>query len=307
MQRRGWLVIILLGVFLLSASSDAAKKGAKKPAKKKAPPPIPALTSDGKPNVLSESVIVIDLKTGEELFTKNAGEKRPIASVSKLAAALAVQKKKLDLKGVTEITQEDADIALRGSKPHIRVGWKITNQDLLYSALIASENRAVPAMGRGAGLTPEQLVKEMNGVAKDLGLKNTSFDEPTGLSYGNQSSARDVAKMLKAAITDPVLADAMTQEQWEIKVVEPSGYSVSIMNTDRLMRSEKYTVLGGKTGYNDQAGYCLAVALKVGTRDVAIVTLGATGKLTRYGDVSRVVSWLSAKDAAVATKDEAKK
>lgn len=312
MRRRLGLLGVLVFCVALAGGADAkAKKPAKKASKgKKARPAqvIPTLTSDGKPNVLSESVVVIDLDTGEELFAKNAGTRRPIASISKLAAALAVQKGKLDLSGVTEVTKEDADIALRGAKPHIKVGWKISNKDLLYSALIASENRAVPAMGRGAGMTPEQLVKAMNGVARELGLKQTYFDEPTGLSYNNQSTAREVVKLLKAAMADPVLSAAMTSERWDIQVVEPTGYLVSVANTDRLMRSgsEKYKVLGGKTGYNDQAGYCLAVALKVGKRNVGIATLGAQGKLTRYGDVSRIVDWLNTKDAAVATKEAPK-
>lgn len=302
-----WAAILSLVVALASSYSTDAKQTKKAPAKKapvkkapakkavkRAPPKkeIPELTPEGLPNVLSDSAFVLDLESGDELFSKNPDEKRPIASISKLAAALAVRANKMDLTGVTEVTARDAEIAEKGAKPHIKVGWEISNKDLLYAALIASENRAVPAMGRGAGLSEAELVKEMNKVVKELKLKNTSFDETTGLSYNNRSTAREAAKLLRAALEDPVLADAMQSPTYEMHIVDPKDTVVSLWNTNRLIHSDKYKVLGAKTGYNAQAGYCLVVALEVGKRKVAIAVLGAEQKLTRYGDVSRIVSWL---------------
>jgi D-alanyl-D-alanine endopeptidase (penicillin-binding protein 7) len=274
------------------------KTTAKKAPAKKTPPKkqsIPDLTPAGLPNVLSSAVVVMDLETGEELFSKNPNTKRAIASISKLAAAMAVREKGIDLTETTEITSRDAEIAERGSKPHVKVGWKLSNKDLLYASLIASENRAVPAMGRGAGLTEAQLVKEMNAVAKKLKLKNTTFDETTGLSYGNKSTARDVAKLLKAAMEDPILSDAMQSETYDLHMIDPEDHVVSLWNTNRLIHSDNYKVLGAKTGYNAEAGYCLAVSLEVNKRKVVIAVLGSEQKGTRYGDVARIVTWLKKK------------
>lgn len=175
------------------------------------------------------------------------------------------------------------------------MGWKLTNKDLLYAALIASENRAVPAMGRGAGLTEAELVKGMNGVAKRLKLKSTSFDETTGLSYNNKSTARDVAKLLRAAMEDPILADAMQSETYDLHMLSPEDMVVPLWNTNRLIHSNTYKVLGAKTGYNAEAGYCLVVGLEVNKRKVIVAVLGAEQKGTRYGDVARVVTWLKKK------------
>jgi D-alanyl-D-alanine endopeptidase (penicillin-binding protein 7) len=321
MRRQSWLGVLAVALSLLFSPVEAATKkpptkatATKKAPAKKAPAKktsakkvakhapvsreVAPLTKDGKPNILSGSAIAYDLDTGEIIFSKNADEQRPIASISKLAAALAVRKNNIDLEASTEISKRDAEIARRGSDPHVEIGWKLSNKDLVYAALIASENRAVPAMGRGAGLDETQLVREMNSVAKDLGLKKTVFDETTGLSYGNQSSAREVAVLLQAAMKDKVLADAMTRSTYDIAVVDPVGKSLTLSNTNKFIHMEKYTVLGAKTGYNDKAGYCLATSMKLGERRVAFVVLGAHEKLTRYGDVTRMYDWLSAKEEA---------
>jgi serine-type D-Ala-D-Ala endopeptidase (penicillin-binding protein 7) len=276
-------------------SKAPTKKVAAKSKAKPKKQTIPDLTPEGLPNVLSGSVVVLDVETGEELFGKNPNTKRPIASVSKLAAAIAVRGVGIDLTGVTAISARDAEIAERGSKPHVNVGWKVSNKDLLYASLIASENRAVPAMGRSAGLTEAELIKEMNAVAKRLKLKNTSFDETTGLSYNNKSTARDVAKLLRAAMEDPILVDAMQSETYDLHIIDPEDTVVPLWNTNRLIHSDSYKVLGAKTGYNNEAGYCLVVGLEVNKRKVIVAVLGAEQKGTRYGDVARVVTWLKKK------------
>jgi serine-type D-Ala-D-Ala endopeptidase (penicillin-binding protein 7) len=299
MRRASRGVAAVVAVLLCASVAEAKKKSASKH-KRRPAPPVPTLTAEGLPNVLAASAVVIDLETGEELFAKNAGAQRSIASISKLAAALAVRKVGLDLEAVTEITANDAEIARRGSTPHVKVGWKISNEDLLYATLIASENRAVPAIGRGAGLTPEELVKEMNGVAEDLGLKKTRFDETTGLSYNNKSTAREVAKLLEAAMKDELLADAMRSGTFELSVLEPEPTTVALRNTNRLTRTEGYTVLGGKTGMNNQARYCLATALEIEGRKVALVILGAPSSAARFGDAMRIAKWMTMPNDKVA-------
>src|SRR5205085_1868639 len=103
---------------------------------------------------------------------------------------------------------------------------------------------------------------------------------------------REVAKMLAAAIEKPLIAEITSKAQYVARSVSKPGYTVEYSNTDVVARGGRYSVLGGKTGYTDLAGYCLAIAARLSSdpaspRDVVMVFLGAHGKLTRFGDFSR--------------------
>jgi serine-type D-Ala-D-Ala endopeptidase (penicillin-binding protein 7) len=268
------------------AHAKKRRKGRGRPA-----PPVPALTPDGWPNVKAPSAVVIDLDAGEELYHKNPDEVRPIASVGKIFVALAVRAHKLDLAGATAILPEDRQFARGGSKSRLHEGKSFQNHDLLRAMLIGSDNRAVTAVGRAAGLTPDKLVAAMNAEARKLGLKKTSFTDPTGLN-GNVSTTREVAVALRAALEDPVLAAIMGSHEAIVRSVSHPGYSVWYANTNHVLRANRYPVIGGKTGYTDEARYCLAVASKLDNRRVGMVFLGAEGELTRFADFNRVAEWI---------------
>src|SRR2546423_102245 len=134
------------------------------------------------PSIRSRSAVVLDAATGAEIFSKDADEIRPIASTTKIFVAMAVRKQ-LDLDAWTDI------------------GQKFRNKDLLRAMLIASDNRAPTALGRAAGMSPDDLVAAMNAVATRLHLKHTKFTDPTGLR-GNVSTAREMAIALRAALGD---------------------------------------------------------------------------------------------------------
>jgi D-alanyl-D-alanine endopeptidase (penicillin-binding protein 7) len=254
--------------------------------------PFKDLTADGKPNVQARSAIVIDLASGDVLFQKNADEPMPIASVSKLAAALTVRDKGLDLEGTQTISKEDHQHTRGGAPSRLRVGLTFFNHDLLRAALIASDNRAVVAMGRSIGLEPDAFAQAMNGVVGKLGLKHTFFGDPTGLDVRNVSTAREVVQMLKAALADPVLAPILHTPKAEVTPVG-SKWSIEYVNTTRPTRSDRWHVLGAKTGFTNAARYCLTIATRLDDgREVAMAFLGAEGKLTRFGDFARVIHWL---------------
>src|SRR6478736_1716449 len=122
-------------------------------------------------------------------------------------AALVVLDAKLDFEGVTQMTESDKQIATGGARSRLMVGQTFTNRDLLHAALMASDNRAVPALGRAVGLNPAQLVAAMNAKAKELGMKNTTFEDPVGLNANNRSTPRDLVLMLRAAIHQPLIAE----------------------------------------------------------------------------------------------------
>jgi D-alanyl-D-alanine endopeptidase (penicillin-binding protein 7) len=289
------LTVALAAVLLAAAVLPAEARPRRKHRRAHATRPLPALTTDGRPNVQSKSWIVVDYDTGEVLEQRNADEVRPIASLSKLAAALVVVERKPAWTAKTAITDDDQRVARGGARSRLPVGASLTNLDLLHAALISSDNRAVPALGRAVGLTPPQLAQAMTKKARALGLKATRFEEPTGLGTGNVSTAREVVGLLKASLADPLLAEIQRKHEHDATVEGGRYRQVHYVNTDRILRGGQFKVLGGKTGYTDEARYCLVIAAEVAGRRVAMAFLGAEGELTRFGDFTRVAEWMRVK------------
>jgi D-alanyl-D-alanine endopeptidase (penicillin-binding protein 7) len=255
---------------------------------------IPTYTRTGDPNIQAQAAVVIDLTEGHELFLKNPDAVRPIASISKLMAMLAVLDRNLDLDGVTMMIESDRKIASGGARSRLPVGLSFTNRDLIHAALMASDNRAVPALGRAVGLNPEQLVVAMNDKARQLGMQHTHFDDPVGLNPGNTSTPRDLVLMLRAAIKQPLISEITQKAQYVAHPVGKPGWAIEYRNTDLIARNGRWSVLTGKTGYTDLALYCLAIAVRMASQhDVAMVFLGAVGKMTRFADFQRVAQWLA--------------
>lgn len=242
-----------------------------------------------------------DAETGEIVYSKNANEVRSIASTTKIFVAMVVRRHKLDLNALTEITKEDARYAKGGSRTRLVVGHKFRNQDLLRAMLISSDNRACTAVGRAAGLKPKQLIKEMNKLAKDLGLKKTKFTDPSGLN-GNTSTAAEMSKGLALAMKDPFLAEVMATKDTTIRSVASRPHVIHYRNTNRSLHSGRYEVFGGKTGFTTPAGYCLLIDAKINGRRLHMTFLGAKEKLTRFGDFGRVASWIESKSKAAPAK-----
>ena len=290
--------ISILGLLAASHDADARRRRGGGHAKvgkrgRRGPAPIAPLTKDGFPNIQAAAAVVIDLDTGEEVYAKNPDALRPIASVGKLFAALAVRHVGIQLDAITTITSEDRKIASGGARSRLFEGKGFTNHDLLRAMLIASDNRAVPAVGRGAGLAPAQLIAGMNDAARRLGLTKTKFTDPTGLN-GNVSTPREIAIALRAALEDPVLAPILSSHEADVASATDPRYQVHYNNTNVSLRTSRHTVIGGKTGYTDEARYCLAIAATIANRRFAMVFLGAEGELTRFADFGRTADWLLA-------------
>jgi D-alanyl-D-alanine endopeptidase (penicillin-binding protein 7) len=244
----------------------------------------------GLPEVKSHSVAVLDASTGVEIFGKSADEPRAIASTTKIFVALAVRRASVDLDAWTEITREDVRAARGGAKTRLDLGQSFRNVDLMRAMLMASDNRAPTALGRGAGMSPKQLIAAMNAVAKDLGLKKTKFTDTSGLR-GNVSTAREMALAIRAALEDDVIRDIMGTDYAVVK--SQSGYAkIGYGTTNQELRSSKWKVIGGKTGYTEPAGYCFVVGAEIAQRPVVMAFLGADGKHARFGDFERVAEWI---------------
>jgi serine-type D-Ala-D-Ala endopeptidase (penicillin-binding protein 7) len=289
-------LLVLMSLGFQAGEAEAKKRRKAAPREK----PIAALTREGLPNVQAAGAVVIDLDSGTILYGKNPDASRPIASTSKIFVAMVVRRRGIVLDGVTEITPDDRSLARGGARTRLYEFERYTNIDLLKAMLIASDNRAPSALARAVGLTTEGLIAEMNAMARDLGLKDTSFTDPSGLR-GNTSTPRDMAIAMRAFLKDPLLAEIASTRFAAVVAVEAARpKQVNYANTNRLVHSDRNKILAGKTGYTDAARYCLVVASEVGGKKIATVLLGAHGELTRYGDYSRIKGWLTqnAPDAA---------
>lgn len=252
----------------------------------------PPLTDDGLPNVRSESAYVVDLERGALVYAKNPDVEREIASTGKLFVALVVLDKNIDLDAMTRITEVDRKSAESGSRSRLRVGARFRNRDLLAAMLIGSDNRAPSALGRAVGLDPVQLTSAMARRAKKMGLKHTRFADPCGL-HGNWSTAREMARTLAEALRNPVIAELVSTRSYD--AVSPDmKRPVHYNNTNRLLHGND-EVIGGKTGFTSNAGYCLVTAARFRGRRLVMAFFGADGKLTRFADYHRVRGWLESR------------
>ncbi|MFA5188631.1 MAG: serine hydrolase [Patescibacteria group bacterium] len=238
----------------------------------------------------AESIVAVDVKSGKILYQKNSDEIRPIASITKLMTALVF----LDHNpGWTKETFTIPSDLRYGSTPHLKDGEIITVKDLFYTALVASDNTAIIALTRIAGFNEDQFVQKMNEKAKSLGLAETQFADPSGLDPNNQSSAKDVAKLLNYALQNEELKKVTTTEAYEFQAMtKVKSRTVKLYNTDRLVHSY-LDIVGGKTGSLNEAGYCLAVKIKgASEQEILIVVLGSKTDGDRFQDVKAVYDWV---------------
>lgn len=246
--------------------------------------------ADDLPEIRSKAMVVLDARTGAEIYGKAADEIRPIASTTKIFVAMVVRKRGLQLDGWTEIERVDVLAARGGSRTRLDLKETFRNRDLLRAMLIASDNRAPTALARAVGLDPAGLVAAMNQLAKELGLTRTKFTDPSGLR-GNQSTAREMARALKVALEDKVLREIMGTASVTV-VSKDRSARIDYATTNQPLAENRYHVIGGKTGYTSAAGYCYITGAELAGRPVVMAFLGAEGKHTRFGDFNRVAAWI---------------
>jgi len=232
--------------------------------------------------VYSRSAIVFDPVTNEVLFEKNAARTVPIASITKLMTALVFLDQSPDLANTVEVTRTEIT---GGGKTQLRRGEEVALGDLLHMSLMCSDNVATRVLAKGSGISEEEFLSQMNKKSLELGLTDTRFVEFTGLDERNVSTATDVAKLLRAAADVEMIRSISTTRSYEFR---SSRLPHHIGNTNRLLYS-RYEILGGKTGFISEAGYCLVTWVRTGGRDLIAVVLGAPTNATRFADVVRLV------------------
>jgi D-alanyl-D-alanine endopeptidase (penicillin-binding protein 7) len=252
---------------------------------------IAGLHSSPDPLDLKSSVaLVIDQDTREVLFRKNDHAVLPIASLTKLMTGVIISGAKLPMDETITITQDDVDTE-KGSTSRLKVGTSLTRGEMLHLALMSSENRAANALGRTYPGGLEVFVSLMNAKAKLLGMSDTRYVEPTGLSSRNQSSAQDLAALVSAAHADPMLRELSTSASYQVAV---GNRTLQYNTTNRLIKNPEWDIGLQKTGYISEAGQCLVMQTKIAGRKLIMVFLDSAGKLSRMGDAERVRRWVEA-------------
>ncbi|MFM2067850.1 MAG: hypothetical protein RLZZ584_2759 [Pseudomonadota bacterium] len=236
----------------------------------------------------SSVALVLDQDTSEVLFSKNADAVLPIASLTKLMTALVVVEAALPLDEVLEITEADIDTE-KGSRSHLNVGTRLTRGEMLHLALMSSENRAANALGRHYPGGLGAFVDAMNRKAQGLGMRDTRYIEPTGLSSRNQSSAPDLARLVNAASAYPLIRELSTSPEHRVAV---GRRTLQFRNTNGLVRSKAWDIGLQKTGYIVEAGRCLVMQASMSGRKLIMVFLDSAGKYSRIGDAERVRHWI---------------
>ena len=251
----------------------------------------------GSPDALelkSSVALVLDQDTNEVLISKNAQAVLPIASITKLMTALVVSEAKQPLDEVLTIGAEDVDTE-KGSRSRLKVGTRLPREEMLHLALMASENRAANALGRHYPGGATAFVAAMNRKAQALGMKDTHYVEPTGLSSRNQSSANDLAVLMREADKHAMIRALSTSPEHGVAV---GARQVSFRNTNGLVRSGEWDIGLQKTGYIAEAGRCLVMQAQLSGRKLIMVLLDSAGKYSRIGDAERIRKWLAEMPAA---------
>ena len=242
----------------------------------------------------SGAVLVLAQDTGLPLFAKNVDQIMPIASITKLMTAMVVLDAGLPLLESIDIDRSDVD-RRKGSRSKLKVGTSLMRAEMLKLALMASENRAAAALARNFPGGTEAFVAAMNQKALEIGMVNTHFEDPTGLTPDNVSTAEDLAKMVAAAHGYPLIREYTTSDSFKIESEDRRRHRLlSYVNSNRLVKNRQWDIGLSKTGYISEAGRCLVLQAMIADRPVIIVLLDSWGKLSRTADANRIKRWIEA-------------
>ncbi|HEX4781758.1 MAG TPA: D-alanyl-D-alanine endopeptidase [Usitatibacter sp.] len=286
------IALIILAALAVAAPVAEAAKGRAKVA-------TAEFTKDGEPNVQSTGVLVFDPTTGQTLFSKNADQAAPIASITKLMTAMVVLDANLPMDEAIEITSDDIDL-VKNTRSRLPIGSHFRRDDLMRLALMASDNRAASALGRTYPGGLEAAVTAMNAKAKVLGTAQTRYVDSSGLSPNNVSSPSDLGKIVAAATNYPLITEYTTTGAVSVTLPD-SKRKLNFVNTNALVRHSDWKIGLSKTGYINEAGKCLVMQATIVNTPIVIVLLDSWGRLTRIADANRIRKWLERNPSKLTT------
>jgi len=248
------------------------------------------------PRLRSAIALIYDQHAQSPLYAKNSDAQTPIASITKLMTAMVVLDAQQPLDEEVIISAADID-TFKGTRSRLQVGMKLTRNDLLKLALMASENRAANALARTYPGGYDAAVSAMNAKAYEIGMRNTRFLDPAGLNSNNVSTAHDLVKMVTAARDYSLIHQYTTAASHSVNGWR--GRELRFVNTNPLVRSASWDIGVSKTGYISEAGRCLVMEATINQRPVVIVLLDSWGKNTRIGDANRIKKWMESSNTRV--------
>jgi D-alanyl-D-alanine endopeptidase (penicillin-binding protein 7) len=249
-----------------------------------------SLQGDGTLSLRSSIAYVVDQNSGETLYDKNSSSVVPIASITKLMTSLVVLESKAPMSEMLTVTDDDRDYE-KGTGSRLSIGSTLSREDMLHIALMASENRAAAALSRYYPGGRPAFLMAMNRKAEELGMHDTHFESPTGLTSHNVSSARDLVKLVDAVYKYPLIRQFSTDHSYDVNT---GKRILAYRSTNALIRSPSWDIGLQKTGFINEAGECLVMQATIHNRPVVIVLLDSYGKYSRFGDAQRLRDWLDA-------------
>ncbi len=275
MNRR--LTIVFLALIAMAAFGQAVAQA-------------PLLRDPAKLHLASLNAVVVDASANRPVYAKGANDVTPIASLTKLMTAIVTLDAGLSLDELIAIDMDDLDY-LKGTTSRLRMGTELPRHEMLRLALMSSENRAASSLARTYPGGTAAFVGAMNAKAALLGMSNTRYADPTGLSAQNVSTANDLAVLVAAAAEYPQIRDFSTTGSHYVEV-QPTGQLLGFNNTNNLVKNAQWDIKLSKTGYIREAGKCLVMLATIASKPFVIVLLDSAGKYTRLGDAQRVRHWL---------------
>jgi serine-type D-Ala-D-Ala endopeptidase (penicillin-binding protein 7) len=246
------------------------------------------------PDIRAEAAIIYNPETHQVLWEENSQDSRSIASITKVMTAEVLLESNPDL--TREVVVERSDVS-HANHTYLRAGERVSIDDLLHLTLIASDNAAARALARTSEVGTQAFVDRMNDKAKEMGLQQTSYADPSGLIAANVSSAYDMARLIAYASSDGRVASIMRMPYYTVMT---NRRVINIHSTNQLVVKGDVDVLAGKTGFISKSGYCLATLLRLpqSGQEVAVVVLGARSNAGRFMETRHLFNWLSSRAGA---------
>jgi D-alanyl-D-alanine endopeptidase (penicillin-binding protein 7) len=243
------------------------------------------------PDIRAEAAIIYNPETHQVLWEENSQDSRSIASITKVMTAEVLLESNPDL--TREVVVERSDVS-HANHTYLRAGERVSIDDLLHLTLIASDNAAARALARTSEVGTQAFVDRMNEKAKEMGLQQTSYADPSGLIAANVSSAYDMARLIAYASSDGRVASIMRMPYYTVMT---NRRVINIHSTNQLVVKGDVDVLAGKTGFISKSGYCLATLLRLpqSGQEVAVVVLGARSNAGRFMETRHLFNWLSSR------------
>ncbi len=252
------------------------------------------------PRLTAKSALVVDFDSDDVLFEKDSTKILPIASITKLMTALVfLEKNTREWDEEIVVLEEDlikwtssGGEEIQPAMLSIKVGDELNLKDIFYSSLIKSANNSSKILARLIPACCGQTFSDlMNKKAKSLGMANTYFTEPTGLSPSNRSNAEDLSKMMREVFNKDEIKEALSYQVYDVKIKRNGfSYRQRLYNTDKLL-GNFINIKGAKTGYLEESGYCLAGVSDYLDRKLIVIILGAENNEDRFQEAKSLIWW----------------